>query len=136
MSCGWQWRLLHAVTSNFIFTTKSSFYLEFWNCIMRHIIKWKSFFVTRCNCYHLPILMLTWMFFLCNYLIELNFKCSWFWTTWKFFLWRSKILLLLFEHFVHIKTLSLHHIRTYKHDRKESCIIKWVIGHAKTTLVV
>ena len=58
---------------------------------------------------------------LCNYLIELNFKCSWFWTTWKFFLWRSiqlKILLLLCKHFVHIKTLSLYHIRTYKHDRK------------------
>ena len=80
MSFGWQWRFLHAVASNFIFTTKCSFHLEFGNCIMRHIMKWNSFLwrdaiVTKTNT------NVNMHVILCNYLIELNFRCSCFLTT-------------------------------------------------------
>lgn len=80
MSFGWQWRFLHSVASNFIFTTKCSFHLEFGNCIMRHIMKWNSFLwrdaiVTKTNTnFNMHVI-------LCNYLIELNFRCSCFLTT-------------------------------------------------------
>lgn len=80
MSFGWQWRFLHSVASNFIFTTKCSFHLEFGNCIMRHIMKWNSFLwrdaiVTKTNT------NVNMHIILCNYLIELNFRCSCFLTT-------------------------------------------------------
>ena len=109
MSFGWQWRFLHSVASNFIFTTKCSFHLEFGNCIMRHIMKWNSFLwrdaiVTKTNT------NVNMHVILCNYLIELNFRCSCFLTTLNSFFDDQRRYINMIE--------------------KGSWIIKWVIRHA------
>ena len=110
MSCGWEWRLLQAQlweisylpqSLHFIWNLEIAFWDILWNGTHFYDTM-QSVLFTKTNV-NMNVL-------LCNYLMELNFRCSSFWTI--------------------LSSFSDDQRRYINMIEKGSWIIKWVIRHA------